>query len=178
MLWRIFTAATNPPSPFSSLLLLSLFLMLLLLPLLLLLMMLLLYVKFKVWWGDKTVDKRNPHDGCSQGTHPIKCFPCFSSKRHSHPRAAIKGGSPGLVVMWGDSCSEGCEFEYQHHILDGHFSHIFVVVKIVMFIWKDANKLKWGRNWPIFIKTAAIILTLVNSKQLSVICRPLKCNRK
>ena len=41
----------------------------------------------------------NPHDGCSQATHPIKCFPCFSSKRHSHPRAAIKGGSPGLVVM-------------------------------------------------------------------------------
>ena len=36
----------------------------------------------------------------------------------------IEGGSLGLVVMGGDSCSEGREFESQHHILDGHFSHI------------------------------------------------------
>ena len=43
--------------------------------------------------------------------------------------------SPGLVVMGGDSCSEGCGFESQCRILDGHdiFSHIFVV-KIVMFV--------------------------------------------
>ena len=40
-------------------------------------------------------------------------------------------GSPGLVVIGGDSCSEGCWFESLHHILDGHFSHIFVV-KIVL----------------------------------------------
>ena len=33
-----------------------------------------------------------------------------------------KGGSPGLVVMGGDSCSIGCEFKSQHHILDGIFS--------------------------------------------------------
>ena len=31
------------------------------------------------------------------------------------------GGSSGLVVMGGDSCSKGCEFESQHHLLDGHF---------------------------------------------------------
>ena len=36
-------------------------------------------------------------------------------------------GSPGLVVMGGDSHSEGCGFESRLHILDGHFSHIFVV---------------------------------------------------
>ena len=42
------------------------------------------------------------------------------------------GGSPGLVVMGGDSCSEGCGFEPQPCILDGHFSHLFAV-KIVMF---------------------------------------------
>ena len=30
------------------------------------------------------------------------------------------GGKPGLVVMGGDSCAEGCEFESQHHILNGH----------------------------------------------------------
>ena len=33
----------------------------------------------------------------------------------------------GLVVMGEDSCSKGCGFKSQHHILDGHFSHIFVV---------------------------------------------------
>ena len=47
----------------------------------------------------------------------------------------IQGGSPGLVVIGGDSCSKGREFESQHHILDGHFSHLFVV-KIVMFVLK------------------------------------------
>ena len=33
------------------------------------------------------------------------------------------GGSPGLVVMGGDSRSEGHWFESRCHILDGHFSH-------------------------------------------------------
>ena len=28
------------------------------------------------------------------------------------------GGSPGLVVMGGDSCSEGCGFESWYRILD------------------------------------------------------------
>ena len=28
---------------------------------------------------------------------------------------------PGLVVMGGDSCSEGRGFKSQHRILDGHF---------------------------------------------------------
>ena len=36
-----------------------------------------------------------------------------------------KSGSPGLVIMGGDSCSKGCEFESRHYILDGHFSHLF-----------------------------------------------------
>ena len=31
--------------------------------------------------------------------------------------------SPGPVVIAGDSNSKGCEFESQHHILEGHFSH-------------------------------------------------------
>ena len=46
------------------------------------------------------------------------------------------GGSPGLVVMGRDSCPKGHRFESRYHILDGHFSHIFVV-KIVMFVLKD-----------------------------------------
>ena len=36
------------------------------------------------------------------------------------------------MIMGGDSCSEGRGFESQHCILDGHFSH-FYLVKIVMF---------------------------------------------
>ena len=45
------------------------------------------------------------------------------------------GGSPGLVVMGGESCSEGRGFKSRYHILDGHFSHIFVV-KICNFCLK------------------------------------------
>ena len=48
-------------------------------------------------------------------------------------RVLCADGSRGLVVMGGDSCSEGHGFESQHSILDGHFSHVFVV-KIVMFV--------------------------------------------
>ena len=45
---------------------------------------------------------------------------------------ALEGGSPGLVVMGGDSRSECCGFESQRLKLDGHCSHVFVV-NIVMF---------------------------------------------
>ena len=37
------------------------------------------------------------------------------------------GGSPGLVVMGGDSCSGGRGFESQHRILDGHFFHVYLL---------------------------------------------------
>ena len=37
------------------------------------------------------------------------------------------------MVMGGDSCSEGDGFESQHHILDGNFSHYFVV-RIGVFV--------------------------------------------
>ena len=48
----------------------------------------------------------------------------------------ILGGSPGLLVMGDDSCSESCGFESWRHILDGNwdiFLHGFVV-KIVLFV--------------------------------------------
>ena len=35
--------------------------------------------------------------------------------------ASPSGGSPGLVVMGGDSRSKGRGFESRHRILDGHF---------------------------------------------------------
>ena len=41
----------------------------------------------------------------------------------------------------GGSCLEGREFESQNHILNEHFSHLFVL-RIVMFVWKDENKQK------------------------------------
>ena len=50
-----------------------------------------------------------------------------------------KGGSPGLVVMGGDSSSKGCGFESRHHILDAHFSHIFVV-KVAMNLFEKDRK--------------------------------------
>ena len=45
----------------------------------------------------------------------------------------MMGGSPGLVVMGGDSCSKGRGFESQHRILDRHF-FTFICCKIVMFV--------------------------------------------
>ena len=41
-------------------------------------------------------------------------------------------GSPGQVVMGGDSYTEGHGFKSQHCSLDGHFSPLFVVL-IEMF---------------------------------------------
>ena len=41
-----------------------------------------------------------------------------------------KGGSPGLVVIRGDSYSKGREFKSRHCILDGHFSHLFAVKSV------------------------------------------------
>ena len=39
----------------------------------------------------------------------------------------LKGESPGLVVMGGDSCAKGRGFESRHRILDGQVSYLFVV---------------------------------------------------
>ena len=66
--------------------------------------------------------------------------------------ADTDGGSPGLMLMGGDSCSKGCEFKSWHNILDGHFLHTYIfVVKFVMCVWKDENKWKRGRVSPFFI---------------------------
>ena len=49
-------------------------------------------------------------------------------------RQVKKGGSPGVVVMEGNSCSEGRGFKSQHHVYRiDIFPHLFVV-KIVMFV--------------------------------------------
>ena len=43
----------------------------------------------------------------------------------------LLGGSPDLVVMGGDSCSKGCEFESLH---PGHFFTHLSVLKFVMCV--------------------------------------------
>ena len=53
------------------------------------------------------------------------------------------GGTPGLVVMGGDSCSKGCGFNSQHCKLDEHFSLIFIV-KIVTFKQTKINEKEAG----------------------------------
>ena len=50
-----------------------------------------------------------------------------------------KGGSPGLVVMGGDSCSKGLEFESWHRILVGHFFTIISCKNFNVFL-KRRNK--------------------------------------
>ena len=70
---------------------------------------------------------------------PVTCtYHCVLTREKDRKRdnsyKKYKGGRPGLVVMGGDSWPEGRGFESQICILlDGHFSHIFVV-KIVMFV--------------------------------------------
>ena len=49
----------------------------------------------------------------------------LSIERHlliHNQQKGFVGGSPGLVVIGGDSCTERCGFESQHRILDGHFA--------------------------------------------------------
>ena len=52
-----------------------------------------------------------------------------------------------LVVMEGHSWSEACRFESQYHLQDGHFSHIFVV-KIVLIFVKNQLKPKVLKQNP------------------------------
>ena len=58
----------------------------------------------------------------------LKCPLC----KHVGPLKLVLGGSPGLAVMGGDTCSECCGSKSQHCLLDVHFSHLFVV-KIAKF---------------------------------------------
>ena len=44
------------------------------------------------------------------------------------------GGSPGLVVMGRDSCSEGRGFESRCRILDGHFITLICCKIVLMFL--------------------------------------------
>ena len=52
-----------------------------------------------------------------------------------------RGGSPGVVVIGGDSCPEGCGFKSQHRIT-GWIFYSYICCKIKMFVGKDENKQK------------------------------------
>ena len=86
----------------------------------------------------------------------LKLFSCqnvfqflLKHAKHKNKQQTIQTmvGSSGLVVMGGGLRSEGGEFKSLHHVLDGHFSLLFVV-RILMFVWKDESKQKRGRGWP------------------------------
>ena len=51
----------------------------------------------------------------------------LSSFVEVNKKVIFRAGASGLVVVMGrDSCSKGHEFESQHCILDGLFSHYFL----------------------------------------------------
>ena len=71
------------------------------------------------------------------------------------PNLVTLGGSPGLVVMGGDSCTEGCGFESQHCILAGHFFTLICCKIVLMFVWKRPKKRKRGRDGPFLKKVGS-----------------------
>ena len=69
------------------------------------------------------------------------------------------GGSPGQVVMGGDSDSRGCGFESQHQILQAHFLILNCCKNCYDCLKKIENKRKRGREWPILKKYHFVSLT-------------------
>ena len=49
-----------------------------------------------------------------------------TAEGHQVTNVGVKLG-PGLVVTGGDSCAKGGELESRHCILDGHFSHTYLL---------------------------------------------------
>ena len=60
----------------------------------------------------------------------------------------ILGGSPGLVVMGGESCSKGREFESWHHILDGHLFTFIGCKNCNLYLKKTKINKKEARVGP------------------------------
>ena len=64
------------------------------------------------------------------------CSICPASPTHSQKlnikdkKVLTMGGSPGVVVLGGGSCSEGRGFKSLHCILD--IFHVYLLLKIVM----------------------------------------------
>ena len=77
--------------------------------------------------------------------------------------------------------SKGREIKSQHRILDGHFSHLFVV-KIVMCVWKRWKYIKRGGSWTILEKQKriSVLTNPCQSSNLSqILCKePYKSQRR
>ena len=67
-------------------------------------------------------------------------------------QVTIWGGSPGLVVMGGDSWSEGRGFESWHRKLDGYFFTHICCLNCNFSSKRPKINDKRGRGWPIFKK--------------------------
>ena len=70
--------------------------------------------------------KTNVHDFQSYNIEP-NLFCKQSHKVKDKYCKTFIGRRPGLLVVGGDSCPRGREFEYQPWILNGPFSHLFAL---------------------------------------------------
>ena len=68
----------------------------------------------------------------------------------------VEGGSPGLVVMGGDSYSEGRGFESRHHILDRHF-FTFICSKNCNSLFEKTKINKKGPGMAHFFKKQVMV---------------------
>ena len=84
----------------------------------------------------------------------IKCKICINKVT-----ALSMDGSPGLVVMRGDSRSGGCGFESQCRLLDGHFFTLIWCKLYWLFLWKrlKINEKETG-DGPFFKKKQKLFL--------------------
>ena len=75
-----------------------------------------------------------------------------------------EGGSPGLAVMGGDSCSEGRGFESQHRILDEHFFTLICCKNWMDVCLKKIENKRKGGN-----KTHAAVVNYFNQSRIFVL---------
>ena len=64
---------------------------------------------------------------CTLCTLTLMARKCFSNIKKSHKLLLESGGSPGLVVMGGHSCSKGYEFESLALYTGWTFFHIYLL---------------------------------------------------
>ena len=61
------------------------------------------------------------------------------------------------MVMGRDSRSKGCGFVSRHHILDGHFSHLFVVKKFNVCLKRPKINKKEAGVGAFFLKKNPVL---------------------
>ena len=82
----------------------------------------------------------------------VKRFCCYYLDMKTNWNFNLMGGSPGLVVMGGDSCSKGRGFESRRRILDGHDTLICCETCVVCLKRPKINE-GGAEVGPIFKKT-------------------------